>query len=140
MIGKHKKSAGSSTEQLEALDESSEDGSAFPGPSPNSATNLLIADVVLRGVSMLFRRSAEERMLRTRIDPELARRVLNGRTMGRSLATYAVTRIATRSIPGLLVVGGGLVAKTIFDRRSARRKALEASKDGAQQPGKNPQG
>jgi hypothetical protein len=31
------------------------------------------------------------------------------------------TRIATRSIPGLLLVGGAIAAKTIYDKRRGRR-------------------
>ncbi|MBK6706862.1 MAG: hypothetical protein IPG54_04995 [Sphingomonadales bacterium] len=34
----------------------------------------------------------------------------------------AATRIATRSIPGALLVGGALLAKTVYDKRK-RRKA-----------------
>lgn len=33
----------------------------------------------------------------------------------------AATRIATRSIPGALLVGGALLAKTLYDKRKARR-------------------
>lgn len=36
------------------------------------------------------------------------------------LAGAAALRIATRSIPGAIVVGGGLLAKTLYDRRRAR--------------------
>jgi hypothetical protein len=32
----------------------------------------------------------------------------------------ALMRIATRSVPGAIIVGGGLVAKTLHDRRKAR--------------------
>jgi hypothetical protein len=35
----------------------------------------------------------------------------------------AATRIATRSIPGALLVGGALLAKTLYDRRKAKREA-----------------
>ena len=33
----------------------------------------------------------------------------------------AATRIATRSLPGALLVGGALVAKSIYDRRKDRK-------------------
>ena len=33
----------------------------------------------------------------------------------------ALTRIATRSVPGALIVGGGLLAKSLYDRRRARK-------------------
>ena len=31
------------------------------------------------------------------------------------------TRVATRSIPGLLLVGGAIVAKSIYDKRKVRK-------------------
>jgi len=43
--------------------------------------------------------------------------------MVQTLATFAIARLATRSIPGAIVVGGGLVAKTLLDRRQSRHGA-----------------
>lgn len=40
--------------------------------------------------------------------------------LGAGLGLVA-TRIATRSIPGLLLVGGAIAAKTIYDKRRERR-------------------
>ncbi len=37
------------------------------------------------------------------------------------LAGAAAVRIATRSVPGAIVVGGGLLAKTLYDRRRAKQ-------------------
>ena len=39
--------------------------------------------------------------------------------LGAGLGIIA-TRIATRSLPGALLVGGALVAKAVYDRRKAR--------------------
>jgi hypothetical protein len=33
----------------------------------------------------------------------------------------AATRLATRSIPGALLVGGALLAKTLYDKRKKRK-------------------
>ena len=41
--------------------------------------------------------------------------------LGAGLGILA-TRIATRSIPGALAVGGALVAKRLYDRRKARKR------------------
>lgn len=92
-----------------------------PGPSSNPATNLLIADVAVRGASMIVRRGMEQGLLRARFDPEKARDIVQGRTLGRTLISAAVARVATRSVPGLLLVGGGLLAKAAFERGSHRR-------------------
>jgi hypothetical protein len=37
------------------------------------------------------------------------------------IAGAALVRVATRSVPGAIVVGGGLLAKTLYDRRRAKR-------------------
>ena len=44
------------------------------------------------------------------------------------IAGAALVRIATRSVPGAIVVGGGLLAKTLYDRRREKRAAKRAPK------------
>lgn len=48
-----------------------------------------------------------------------------GRKRGNGLLGAGIglvaARIATRSIPGLLLVGGAIAAKTIYDKRKERR-------------------
>jgi hypothetical protein len=36
---------------------------------------------------------------------------------------------SARSVPGALIVGGGLLAKTLYDRRKARTARAEGEKD-----------
>ncbi len=48
----------------------------------------------------------------------------------RAIAGAAVTRIATRSVPGAIVVGGGMLAKALYDRRRARRGKGDKDGDG----------
>ena len=47
-----------------------------------------------------------------------------GRKRGNGLLGAGIglvaTRVATRSIPGLLLVGGAIAAKTIYDKRKER--------------------
>lgn len=50
-------------------------------------------------------------------------------SIGRSLAGAALTRLATRSVPGALVVGGGLLAKGLYDRRRAKRARPDETTD-----------
>ncbi len=45
----------------------------------------------------------------------------------RSIAGAALTRIATRSVPGALAVGGTLLAKSLYDRRRARKEHKKRS-------------
>ncbi len=45
------------------------------------------------------------------------------------LAGAAAVRIATRSVPGAIVVGGGWLAKTLYERRRAKRAKKPESAD-----------
>ena len=101
------------------------DDEAFIGPSPNPKTNLLLADVALRGGEMLVRQGLERGLLGKRYAPDKARRIIKGRTLGEALVGTAIARLAMRSVPGAILVGGGLLAKTLYDRRkgsAAKRK------------------
>ena len=86
------------------------------GPSPNPHTNLLIADVALRGTSLIARRAMERGLLGSKYTPSKAKAILKGRTIGETLLHTAIARVAVRSVPGAILVGGGLIAKTLYDR------------------------
>jgi hypothetical protein len=101
-----------------------------PGPSTNSATNLLILDVAIRGASLIAGRAVERAALRARYNAEKAANIVEGRSATRSLMTAGAARLATRSVPGLLLVTGGLLAKVVFDRSLGRRKS---AREGEQQ-------
>lgn len=90
------------------------------GPSPNLATNLAIADIALRGGSVLARRAIERTFLGSKYSPRKVRKILKGRTMTEALLHSALARVALRSVPGAILVGGALVAKTLYDRSRAR--------------------
>lgn len=95
-----------------------------PGPSPNSATNLLVADIAMRTAMRLFRRSVEKGLLGARFDPAKAHEIVEGRTLGKTLLSAAAARMATRSVPGALLVGGGILGKALLDRTVSRRKSV----------------
>jgi hypothetical protein len=52
-----------------------------------------------------------------------------GRKRGRGLLGAGIgiiaTRIATRSLPGAIAVGGALVAKKLYDRRKAKTEMIK---------------
>ena len=93
------------------------------GPSPNPATNLLLADVAIRGGGRLLRHTVERTLLGAKYSPNKAREIVSGRSMFQTLLGTAVARVATRSVPGALLVGGGLLAKTLYDRSKDRAQA-----------------
>jgi hypothetical protein len=95
-----------------------------PGPSSNPATNLLIMDIAMRGISMVVGRGIEKALLRTRYHPDKAADIVKGRKLVQSMAATGAARMATRSVPGFLVVTGGLFAKAVFDRSLSRRESV----------------
>ncbi len=95
----------------------------YDGPSPNPATNLVLADIALRGGGQLLRHAVERSLLGVKYSPGKARDIVKGRTMMQTLVGTAVARLATRSVPGAIIVGGGLLAKTLYDRRKGRAQA-----------------
>lgn len=108
---------------------------SVPGPSTNPATNVLLTDILLRSVGRIARQTVEKGVLSRSYDSAAAKKIVENRSMIHSLAAYGVTKVATRSVPGALLVGGGLLAKTLFDRsqskRAARRAGHEALMDDA---------
>lgn len=95
----------------------------LPGISPNPMTNLIITDIALRGAGRLTRRFLEKGLLRTRYAKNDADRVVEGRSMAQTLASVAIARVATRSVPGALLVGAGLLGKTLYDMSKGKREA-----------------
>src|SRR5687768_10705758 len=95
-----------------------------PGPSNNPATNLLIMDVAMRGASLIAGRVMERALLRARYSNEKASDIVKGRSYFKSLAATGAARMATRSVPGFLLVTAGLLTKSIVDRSLSRREAV----------------
>ena len=106
------------------------------GLSPNPATNLLIADLALRGGSRLLRHAIERTVLGAKFSPDKAKKIVKGRSMVETLIGTAAARIATRSVPGAIVVGGGLLAKTLYDRREGKRAARAKGQHAIAEPAK----
>ena len=101
-----------------------------PMPSSNPATNLMIANTVVRGASTLLRKRVDKRVVSASADgAETAQKALDGRTILTTIGLYGASKLATRSLPGLALVTGGLVVKTLYDRGKARqtRKRREKS-------------
>ena len=100
----------------------------LPDVSPNPMTNLILTDIALRGVSRVARRVAEQKMLSKRYSKENAKKVMAGRSVGETLLAAVVARAATKSVPGAVVIGGGLLAKALYDRRKGHAAKIEGRK------------
>lgn len=94
-----------------------------PGPSTNPATNLLILDIAMRGASFFAARQMEKGLLRVRYNAEKASDIVQGRSWLQAAAANAAARTASRSVPGLLLVTAGVLAKSIFDRALSPRES-----------------
>ena len=92
-----------------------------PGPTENPATNLMLADVVMRMGSYVLRGGVEKAFLRKRYDKETARDIKDNRPIWLTLSSIAVAKFATRSVPGAAIVGTGILGKVLYDHSKARR-------------------
>ena len=96
---------------------------SLPGPSPNPMTNALIHEVVLRSVGRLSRQTVQKAILGRQYGSRFAKEAIDNRSLTHTLATYGVAKVATRSVPGAVLVGAGLLAKTLFDRAKGKKTA-----------------
>ena len=94
---------------------------------PNPMTNLIIADLALRAGEALLRRSVEKSIIGGKLGAKKAGRVIKGRTMMQTLVGTAIARVATRSVPGAIIVGGGMLAKTLYDRKHRAKAEAEGA-------------
>jgi hypothetical protein len=94
-----------------------------PGPTDNPATNLLLADIVMRMGSYVMRDGVERAFLTGRYGKGTAKRIVSSRSITRSIVSVAIAKLGTRSIPGAAIVGAGVLAKTLYDRSQSRRRA-----------------
>lgn len=95
----------------------------IPGPSNNPKTNFILADAAFRAVGYLARRSVERGLLAGRYGDRTATAIVRKKTVSQSLISLLLARVATTSVPGAMLVGGGALAKTLLDRRKGRHRA-----------------
>lgn len=105
-------------------------------PDPiGPVTRTILAGIAMRAGSTLLKRSVDRGILGAA--PEALKSAAKAagaaagaaavkapkpkRGIGTRLLTAAATRIATRSVPGAIVVGGALLAKTLHERRKNRK-------------------
>lgn len=105
----------------DTADDTEKSGS-LPLPGPEPATNLLVADIVLRGATRALREALYKRMALAKYDPDKARELVDGRTIITSLGLYGASRVAASSTAGLALVAGGLALKALYDRGKARQQ------------------
>ncbi len=75
-----------------------------------------------RGASFLGRKAAEKLFVGSSLGKALAEEAAQNTALTNSLITFGITKIGTRSVPGAVLVGTGLVLKSLYDRSEKRRK------------------
>ena len=110
--------------------------SEAPGPanSPPSAGRLLIADIALRGGALLARKLVGKRLAKMDYSPREAADIIGGRGIAKATAAAVATRLGVRSLPRAALVGGIVLAKTLYDRKRAR---AAKARSGQAKPGGN---
>ena len=106
------------------------------GPSPNPMTNLILTDLLLRGGGQILRHAVEAALLSSKYDKSKAKKIIKGRSLTQTIVSTAVARLATRSVPGAIVVGGASLAKLLYDRRRGKAARLQGQQDVAVQAAK----
>ena len=104
----------------------SSDPNHVPGPSTNPATNLIIQDIAMRAGGRLMRHAVEKGLLRGRYGGSGAKAIVENRSLVNTLLSGLIARYATRSLPGAAIIGTGLAAKTLYDRRQSKKAAKRA--------------
>ncbi len=113
-----------------------DDTEALASSVAKVTTGLLISDVLMRSGGRVLRMAVDKGMLQSGFDPKLAKTIVKNRTLGQSLVTLGISKVMTRSLPGAVLVGGGLVAKTLFDRSQSRRASRRAEQKALKQRAK----
>ncbi len=102
-----------------------------PAPAPVEAgaeaavasplTTMILTDIALRAGTKLLQRGPTGRVLARALPFGRAANTVKGPSLAGSLVGTALAKVATRSVPGAIFVGGGLMAKALYDRRKAKR-------------------
>ena len=106
------------------------------GLSPNPMTNLLITDLLLRGGGRLLKNVVERSVLGASFSSAKAKKIVKGRSMTQTLVGTALARIATKSVPGAIVVGGSVLAKALYERRRKGASAQKGEEQATEQAAK----
>ncbi len=101
---------------------------ATPGPVANGSAPTTSTPPAhwsrgaISGAGRLISTAANDEMVRSLISSRAKSNLAAG-FFGGTLMGAIAARIATRSVPGALLVGGALLAKAIYDQRKAKEEA-----------------
>ncbi len=104
-----------------------EDSSQAETGSGKDQTRALLADLALRGGAMLARKIIDRRLTAMKYSPAESTKILAGQGFTRAAASAAAARLGLKALPGSLLIGGVVLAKTLYDRK--RKKAGKVARD-----------
>lgn len=96
-------------------------------PVLSPVTSLIIGDMAMRAGQALLRRGVETGVLHGA--KAKGGRLIRGRTLRETLIGTALAQVARSSVPGAILVGGGIVAKALRDRRRASKMRADRNAD-----------
>lgn len=85
------------------------------------AANRLLAAMVRKGGGQLLEAAIAKALPEERVAANADAAKTPKKSLLGGVASVVVMRVATRSVPGAIVVGGAVLAKTLYDRRHAKR-------------------
>lgn len=88
-------------------------------PAQANAAQVHWSRGAISGAGRLLSTAANDEMVRSLISARAKNHIATG-FFGGTLIGAIAARIATRSVPGALLVGGALLAKAIYDQRKAK--------------------
>jgi hypothetical protein len=94
-------------------------------PRPASLTQRLL-DVVLRETGSAARRAVDRKLARQGYSEKDVRKIVEREGFAKRFAAAAITRLATRSVPGALAVSGAIAARALIGRRKPGETASPA--------------
>lgn len=110
-----------------------------PQPPPRKKgvlVRLLTADLVLRAGGYALRQAVSKGVLRGRAGEKAAKATHTQDNISTRVVTAAATAVATRSVPGAVLVGTGMAIHALYTRGKARRakRLLDATGVGGDLP------
>ena len=82
-----------------------------------------LIDLALRRAGAAARQALDRRLARAGYSKRDVRKIVRREGRAKRVAAAAIARLATRSVPGALVVGGAVAAGALLKRRNAASEA-----------------
>ncbi len=100
-------------------------------PTTRPRPGEMVIDIALHQGTQLARQAIHKRLSKMGVSSLDPATIEAGQSFSRQLMASAIARLASRSVPGTMVVGAGLLAKGLYERRRIRRDREKAEQQAA---------